>query len=138
MAAISVARTLFSGSPDAPSLYGGRHRESGRLVFPLPEDADQNGYDAVQLKTEGKLWSWTVQRFRPKSPPYAGTESDQDFKPFAVGYVELEGEIIVETRIATDNFAALKIGMEMEMTLIPFRTNDAGDEVYTYAFRPKG
>lgn len=136
MTAIPVAQTLFSGSPDAPRLYGGQHRETGRIVFPLPENADQNGYDTVELKTRGKLWSWTIQRFRPKSPPYAGPESDHDFSPFALGYVELEGQIIIETRIVIDDFAHLTIGMDMEMTLIPFRTDETGNDIYTYAFRP--
>ena len=35
---------------------------------------------------KARLWSWTVQRFRPKSPPYAGPVA---FEPYAVGYVDL-------------------------------------------------
>ena len=31
---------------------------------------------------------------------------------------------------------ALAIGMEMELTLVPFRTDDDGNEVVTFAFRP--
>ena len=30
----------------------------------------------------------------------------------------------------------LAIGMEMELTLVPFRTDDDGNEVVTFAFRP--
>ena len=47
------------------------------------------------LAREGTLWTWTVQGFRPKSPPYEGPV---EFEPYPVGYVELPGEVKVETR----------------------------------------
>jgi hypothetical protein len=31
---------------------------------------------------------------------------------------------------------ALGIGMEMELVILPFRTDDDGNEVVTFAFRP--
>ena len=31
---------------------------------------------------------------------------------------------------------ALKQGMQMELTVVPFRTDDDGNEVVTFAFRP--
>jgi uncharacterized OB-fold protein len=39
------------------------------------------------LSRHGRLWSWTVQRHPPKSPPYVPPATG--FEPFAVGYVEL-------------------------------------------------
>jgi uncharacterized OB-fold protein len=41
------------------------------------------------MAVDGTLWTWTVQRFPPKSPPYV--PPPQGFQPFAVGYVELAG-----------------------------------------------
>jgi uncharacterized OB-fold protein len=43
----------------------------------------------VTLPAEGTLWTWTVQRFAPKSPPYVPPADG--FRPFALGYVELDG-----------------------------------------------
>ncbi|RSM37789.1 hypothetical protein DMA12_35650 [Amycolatopsis balhimycina DSM 5908] len=43
----------------------------------------------VTLPAEGTLWTWTVQRFAPKSPPYVPPAGG--FRPFALGYVELDG-----------------------------------------------
>ncbi|WP_284741398.1 Zn-ribbon domain-containing OB-fold protein [Amycolatopsis sp. RTGN1] len=43
----------------------------------------------VTLPAEGVLWTWTVQRFAPKSPPYVPPADG--FRPFALGYVELDG-----------------------------------------------
>jgi uncharacterized OB-fold protein len=49
------------------------------------------------LSGRGTLWTWTVQRFPPKSPPYEGT-----FRPFAIGYVELPEGVRVEAILDVD------------------------------------
>ena len=58
------------------------------------------------------------------------------FVPFGVGYVELPGEVKVETRLTESDPEALAAGMEMELVVVPFRTDDDGNEVVTFAFRP--
>ena len=118
-----------------PHLVGGRHTKTGRIVFPFPSGAEARQYERLPLSSEGTLWSFTVQRFRPKSPPYAGADDERSFRPFALGYVELPGQIIVETRIDTDDFGKLKIGMPMKLAAVPFERTDAGAAL-TYAFRP--
>ena len=128
-----IAPKLIENAADGPRLIAGRRKSDGRLVFPLPQSAAADGYEPVHLAREGRLWSWTVQRFRPKSPPYSGPE---EFEPYAVGYVELPGELIVESRLQTDDFAALKIGMPLQLVLQPFASSAHGEPVVTYAFRP--
>jgi uncharacterized OB-fold protein len=82
------------------------------------------------------LWSWTVQGFLPKSPPYAGKETAQTFVPYGVGYVQLQDDVIVESRLTENDPARLSIGMPVELVIIPFTTDDKGREVVTYAFAP--
>jgi uncharacterized OB-fold protein len=53
-----------------------------------------------------------------------------------VGYVELGDEVRVEARLTETE--GLETGMEMELVLVPFRTDDEGNEVVTFAFRPVG
>ena len=130
MAARPVAPDLFT-SPPRLRLIGGRERASGRIVFPLPPNHPD--YDALELPTQGTLWSYTVQRFAPKSPPYAGAEP---FEPFALGYVELPGALIVESRLTGIAFEDLRLGLPMELTTTVLRTDADGSEVLTYAFRP--
>jgi hypothetical protein len=67
--------------------------------------------------------------------PYAGP-TGAAFVPYGVGYVELAGEVRVETRLTTTE--GLRIGMDMELVLVPSRTDDDGNEVVTFAFRPVG
>src|SRR5688572_23878894 len=101
MALEPIAEGLFEVADGVAHLIGGRRKSDGRMVFPLPTGSEAGNYDAVRLSPEGRLWSFTVQRFRPKSPPYAGAEDDKSFQPYALGYVELPGEVIVESRIET-------------------------------------
>jgi uncharacterized OB-fold protein len=135
MGAVAIANGLFSMG-DKPRLIGGRRKTDGRIVFPMPTGSEADLYEAVELSRRGTLWSYTVQRFRPKSPPYAGDDDERSFQPFALGYVELPGEVIVEARLLTDDFASLKIGQPMELVLTPCRKAPDGGDVLTYAFRP--
>jgi uncharacterized protein len=108
-----------------PRLIGGRGPD-GRIRFPMPEGDAGAAFEPVQLSRQGTLWSWTVQRFEPKRPPYAGPSP---FEPFMLGYVELPGEVILESRL--EGIAEPRIGMELELKIIPFGGNRA-----TFAFGP--
>ncbi len=109
---------LLTGTPDAPVLLGSACRVCGTVTFPRQASCPRCTSTDVgehQLARQGTLWSWTVQRFRPKSPPYVGPE---EFEPYGVGYVELPGEVRVEARLTESDPARLRIGMPMELTLI--------------------
>jgi uncharacterized OB-fold protein len=134
MALPPIAEDLFEVADGVPHLIGGRRRRDGRTVFPLPTGPEAANYERVRLSAEGHLWSFTVQRFRPKSPPYAGADDEQSFQPYALGYVELPGEVIVESRIETDDFSRLRVGQPMRLKLVPFRRTDG--ERLAYAFEP--
>ncbi len=56
--------------------------------------------------------------------------------PFAVGYVELEGEVIVEGRLAVSDFSTLRIGQKMRVTTTKFGRALDGADLITYAFAP--
>jgi uncharacterized OB-fold protein len=60
--------------------------------------------------------------------------TDDSFVPYSVGYVQLGDEVKVETRLT--EIDGLRIGMEMELVLVPFRTDESGSEVIGFAFRP--
>ena len=117
-----------------PRLIGGQDRETGRIVFPMPTGGDADRFDAIPLKRDGTIWSWTIQRFPPKSPPYAGPEP---FEPFALGYVELADEVIVESRLVDIDFDALACGLPVTLTTLPFAAAPDGATLTTYAFGPR-
>ncbi len=94
--------------------------------------------ETVELGRRGTLWTWTVQGFPPKAPPFIGATDPAHFQPFGVGYVELPGEVKVEARLTVADPDQLSIGMEMELVVIPLTTDADGNEVMTFAFRPVG
>jgi uncharacterized OB-fold protein len=129
-----VADGLLDGSPEAPELIGSECRHCGVVAFPRQDSCAACTSGDVRerrLARRGTLWTWTIQCFPPKSPPYAGTA--EDFEPYGVGYVELPGEVRVEARLTEADPARLQIGMPMELVLIP--APGAGGTL-TYAFRP--
>ncbi len=118
-----IAEQLLTDGPD-PALIGGRDRATGRIMFPLPADAGR--FEPVELPRTGRIWSWTVQRFRPKSPPYTGPEA---FEPYAIAYVELPGATIVETRLTGFSFDTLKVGLPCRLVAETF----GGRRSYAFA-----
>ena len=138
MARVPVAEGVFTWPSDDPRLIGSRCTACGIVTFPAQASCPRCPSTEMAehlLPRQGRLWAWTTQEFPPPSPPYAGPTGD-DFVPYAVGYVELGDEVRVETRLTET--AGLRIGMEMELVLVPFRTDDEGNEVVTFAFRPVG
>jgi len=133
-----VAEGLFTWPSDEPQLIGARCTGCGVVTFPAQRSCPScTGTEmaAELLPRRGTLWTWTVQGFLPKSPPYKGPETPKDFAPYGVGYVELPGAVKVETRLTTADPAELCIGREMELVILPFTTAD-GDELVTFAFQP--
>lgn len=132
-----VAENLFAWQDGTPRLIGSACRACGTLAFPQQPSCPRccgEDVTAELLPAVGTLWSWTVQRFPPRSPPYAGGQAE--FRPFAVGYVELAGGIAVQGRLtgaaAPD---AYRIGMPMRLVIEPFPRAD-GTTVAAYAFAP--
>lgn len=126
-----IADDLICPRGEGIALVASRDRETGRVLFPARPESDGR-YQRTTLPTEGRLWSWTIQRFRPKSPPYAGADA---FEPYAVGYIELDGALIVEARLTDVAFDALTIGMRMRLVPLPFTLAD-GTQRTTFAFAP--
>jgi uncharacterized protein len=141
MTQVPVSEGVFTWPSDAPHLIGSKCLECGTHTFPVATGCSRCSSDrleTVELSRRGKLWTWTIQGFPPKAPPFAGNADPKTFKPFGVGYVELPGEVKVETRLTVSDPSQLQIGMEMELVIEPLTTDDDGNEVVTFAFAPVG
>lgn len=140
MARVPLREGIFTWPADAPQLIGSRCSACGIVTFPTQESCPRcasTGMAEHLLPRRGRLWAWTTQGFPPPSPPYTGA-TGETFEPFGVGYVQLGDEVKVEARLTEADPAALRIGMDMELVLVPFRTDDDGNEVVTFAFQPVG
>ena len=126
-----VDPTLFAESGTL-ALVGSLCRTCATVTFPRKESCPRcAGVDveAHTLATEGTIWAFTEQLFPPK-PPYA--VQGADFRPYFVGYVELGGEVIVESRIVATP-GSLRIGQPVRLITEAFAP---GGDVVTFAFTP--
>ena len=117
---VAVDAELIAGTADAPELIGSRCRACGVVAFPQQESCaacTSGDVEERRLGRRGTLWTWTIQCFAPKSPPYAA--SAEEFEPYGVGYVELPGEVRVEALLTEADPRRLRIGMPMELVLVP-------------------
>jgi len=115
-------------------IVAGKHLQTGQLVFPMPQGAEQEDYRRIELPPSGTLWTYTVQRIPPKNPPFVGINSPEDYQPYAVGYVQFGNEAMIEGRIVAD-LDSLEIGMPMNCVKLSFPT-PGGTDMTTYAFSP--
>jgi uncharacterized OB-fold protein len=123
---------LWVACTSGPQLVGSRCRSCRTTVFPRQQSCPRcSGRDTEDhlLPSRGTLWSFTVQGFPPKAP-YAGPVGD-DFVPYGVGYVQLDDEVVVETRLTESDPDRMRIGDPVELVIVP-----AYDDVVTFAFAP--
>jgi uncharacterized OB-fold protein len=146
-----ITEGLFTVADGLVRLIGSQCARCGTVAFPRQSSCPKCTSVEVRerlLARRGTLWSWTIQCFPPKSPPYAVDDPDA-FEPYGVGYVELAGEVRVEARLTEADPDRLRIGMPMELTLVPAPGGAGGGcqggrppvastarGVVTYAFRP--
>jgi uncharacterized OB-fold protein len=138
MAEVPVAEGIFTFPSDEPQLIGTRCCACGIVTFPAQDACPRCAATEMEqhlLPRRGRLWAWTTQDFPPPSPPFRGA-SGKAFVPFGIGYVELAGEVKVESRLTESDPARLRHGMEMELAIVPFGSDDDGNEVVTFAFAP--
>ena len=136
MARVPVAEGVFTWPSDEPRLIGSRCGACGIVTFPSQGSCPRCAATEMAehlLARRGRLWAWTTQEFPPPSPPYTGP-TGAAFVPYGVGYVELADGVRVEARLT--EMEGLKNGIEMELVLVPFRTDADGNDVVTFAFRP--
>jgi uncharacterized protein len=134
---IPFAPDVFTWPSDEPQLVGARCPQCSAVTFPLQAWCPRCGAEMERhlLPRRGTLWTFTTQEFLPKEP-YASGETPETFTPYGVGLVQLGDEVRVESRLTESDPAKLRIGMELELAIVPFRVEGDGTEVMTYAFEP--
>lgn len=132
----ALAPELSTWPQRNPQLIGSECGACSAVTFPrqpqCPRCSKPDMSDLL-LPRRGTVVAWTTQGFAP-GPPYAGP-TGAEFVPFGVGLIQLGDVIRVEGRLTENSPEKLEFGMEVELTMIPFATDDDGDEIVTFAFR---
>jgi uncharacterized OB-fold protein len=134
----ALAPDISTWPAEHPQLIGSRCGHCAATTFPTQlrcPRCSRTEMTELLLPRRGTLVAWTTQGFLP-GPPYAGRETAETFTAFGVGLVQLGDVIRVEGRLTENDPARLQFGMEVELTMVPFTTDDNGDDVVTFAFQP--
>lgn len=137
LAQVEIAPSLFTWPAEQPQLIGSRCDSCAALTFPVQSHCPSCGGTTSEhhLPRTGTLHTWTTQEFPPVAPPYLAPVG-KEFQPYGIGWVDLQGEIMVEARLTEADPAKLRFDMPVELVVIPFATDADGNEVMTYAFAP--
>ena len=131
---------VFTWPAEEPKLIGARCTGCAAVTFPSQSRCPRcstKSMEDLELPSRGTLVSWTTQAFMP-SVDYMDDPSGASFEPFGVGLVQLDDVVRVEARLTESDPAKLDFGMLVELRIVPFYTNAAGEEIVTFAFAPTG
>jgi uncharacterized protein len=134
---VMVAGEHFRHDGGSVALRAARCSGCDATVFPVQPSCPRcTGDDLVTewLPDHGSLWSYTIQRFQPKTP-YDGA-ADTEFSPYGVGYVQFDDRVIVEGRLTEHDPQRLRIGQTVAVVVEPYGVGEHGVPLSTFAFRP--
>ncbi len=115
------------------ALTGGRCPACGRIYFPTKQVCPAcfaTDQEKIPLSHKGILHTFACSHMGPSGLP----------TPYPIGFIELpEGIKLFSLLTRCDPWdRVLKVGMEMEMVIETIRTDEDGNEIVGYKFRPSG
>lgn len=134
---IPIVQGAFEETEQGARLLGSRCLGCGVAYFPRTPicrnpSCDDKRVENVQLSPRGKIWSYTIQVFKPPLP----ARFDDPFVPYAIAMVDLPEKIRILGMVSTDDPGSLKIGQDVETVIEAAYHDEEGNEVVTWKFRP--
>jgi uncharacterized OB-fold protein len=135
---IAVKEGLFTlpSDEDRGHLIGSKCRSCGEVFFGRTSSCSYcQGVDMeqIRLSDSGKLYNFTVLRYKPPAP-WKGVADP--YQPFAAGFIELPEGVRILSIITDCDVDKLIPQMDMEVVVRKYYEDEAGNDVYTYMFRP--
>jgi uncharacterized OB-fold protein len=132
MAQVPIHPGLFTlpDDPRGPRLLAARCAACGKYHFPAATTCPYcSGAECTvdAIGAHGTLYLHTVVQARP--PGYRGP------LPYGFGIVELPEGLRVVSRLTEARLEELRPGLPLTLEIAPLFTNDAGDEVLSFAYR---
>ena len=133
---IPVAEDLFRWTEGNVELIGSRCRGCGAHYFPKKlsccnPDCKEKEVIEVALSGRGRLYSYTVQAYRP--PALFKMEA---WAPYAIGLIDLPEGLRVMGMLTGVTLEEVVIDMAVDLTVDPLYRDEQGREVMTYKFKP--
>jgi uncharacterized OB-fold protein len=126
---------MSSETDGKPQLIGSKCTSCGEVFFPKKEKnwcvhCNQACLKETALSSKGKIGTFSVVLQQPGGGFYKGPV------PYSYGCVDLDDGLKLETLFTTDNFDALKVGMDVELVIEKLYEDDDGNDVETFKFQP--
>jgi uncharacterized OB-fold protein len=133
----SVAEGLFEETADGARLIGSRCNGCGTSYFPQAPgcrnpDCTAPRLERAHLPQQGRLISYTVQRYRPPA-----LFRMDDWAPYAIGLVDLGDGVEVMGMLTGVDPEAIVIGIPMRLVIETLYTDAERGPVTTYKFAPE-
>jgi uncharacterized OB-fold protein len=117
---------------DPPQLIGSacpecKARYAGKRVICL--DCGYRGLHPALLSPTGALWTFTIVHQKPP-----GSIMDV---PYVIAQMQLDDGPIVSSVLVDTPVESVRIGLPLEITLVPAGRDEDGNEVVSHAFRPR-
>ena len=134
---VHVTEGLFEETADGARLLGSKCATCGSTYFPKspvchnPKCSGSDMSDA-SFGPKGKLWSYSTQHYAPPLP----AKFDEPYEPYTLGLVDLPEGLRVLGRMSTDDVDELKSGMDVELIIDRIHSDDDGNDVVSWMFRP--
>ena len=135
---IPIREDFFEGdlaNPETVRLKGTRCRACGEVFLgsrTACESCQSADLEAIPLSRRGKLWSFTINRYKPPGD-YVGPDP---YEPVAVGWIELPEGLRILAPLTGLDLDAIHADIDVELTVGPLYTDADGNEVMTYKFGP--
>ncbi len=134
---IPIKEGLFTeplSPPEQIRLIGSKCKKCGEISLGKRQTCSNCGRDDMEkipLSRKGKLWTYTVIRHKPPGD-YKGPDP---FVPFGLGLVEVPEGIRILAPVKCE-LEKLNVGMGLEMEVYPLYSDENGNEVMAFRFRP--
>lgn len=136
MSGTPVAEGLFQQTDEGVALLGSRCTGCDAHYFPVALSCrnpacDDKHLEQVLLGQRGRLYSWTVQAYRPPA-----LFRMDDWEPYALGLVELPNGLRVLGMLTGCPLDDLEIDMALGLVLERLYVDEEGRDVLTYKYAP--
>jgi uncharacterized protein len=136
---IPIKEGYFDPSSKPPKLNGSRCKTCNHSYFPRtnicqnPKCTNKDNVEDIVLSNRGKLYTYSYEYYVPP-PPF---KAKQPFAPFGIGLVEFPEGVKVMGPMTDDvKLEYMKIGMDVEVVFEKSYTNEAGEDVIWWKYKP--
>jgi uncharacterized protein len=134
---VPIVDGVLSLTDKGPRLIGSKCTSCGTYFFPKSSYCN-NAYCSkgeikeVTFGTRGKVYSYTIQYYAPPAP----YKWEGEFKPYAIGYIDLPEGIRVLGQLTGCKLEDVKIGMDVELVAEKQFSDAEGNEYITWKYKP--